>query len=346
MRKRLFFLFFLFSGFLSACENNKEVKVLTGNFPVISEVKLTEITGVDLVCPEELVYVDGYLSLINNCSEELLQLVRVSDWESKFFLKKGSGPLEFSNLIFSGHKQGDSLLLRNSPKQSVWLRPKALFNEELQSVQIIHEPNREYSSAHVFDLGEKWVFNSLGDDGFLVFLDKNHKEPLISALPPVFEAPQDESVKGYVFYSSMRFQPEKRKIVSALRYFPYLIINNEKGEFEKVIQTQPNFEQPEFPEGQIIPVGNTEVHYLRVELSDDFIFLYRPGLKLEQSELEAKPVLEVFDWKGNPIALLTFDRFVGNLDFDFEKGKCYGISFCEKEHRIFLVEGDLPLSLF
>jgi hypothetical protein len=273
-------------------------------------------------------------------------LVQVSSWESKFFLNKGRGPAEFSNLFFSGQKQGDSILFRNSPIKSAWIWPNALFNETDQSVKIIHEPSRTFLSAHVFDFVEKWVFNSLGSDGYLVFMDKKNEKSFFSAFPEISKAFIDESAKGYVFYSSMRFHPQKRKIASALRYFPYLLIINEKGEFEKVIQTQPDFVQPEFPEGQIIPLGNAEIHYLRVELSDDYIFLFRPGLRVEQSDLEAKPVLEVYDWKGNPITLLTFDRLVANLDFDFESGKCYGISFCEKEHRIFLVEGDLPSGLF
>lgn len=326
---------------LSSCRTDND-KILNDNFPVMVELVTEEIKEIELLCPGDLIFVDGYLMLINNCNEKLLQVVRMDDMQSGFFIGKGNGPSEFHSLQYSGHKQGDSLLLRTSHRTSAWVRPAKLLNNEPVDLQKISEPVQAGSLAsNVFHFPWGWMRTDLMDQHLVVFQDAQGNPTRTVPYGPDLSYDIREEDAGYIYYSTSSYNASQQKFVTALWYFPYFFIYG-KDEEPIAVRTQKDYQEPVFELQKTLPVSGTKTYYDHAKSSDKYIYLYKTNLSVGQPEEEAEPVVEIFDWQGNKVAKVGFDRKVGMMDFDFANGIIYGLSYCFEENRLFVVKAQVP----
>jgi hypothetical protein len=326
-----------------SCKNDNEKIILTGEFPHEIELQVEIFDNTEQNCPALIIYTSGYLSTLNYCQDQFMQITRLSDKKSKMFITKGNGPAEFLSLTFSGHKQGDSIYFRNHPLASVWIHPGKLFEDKSYGINKIKEPEIISLAGNVFHLEDKWVFSDVYEGrGLLVFSDTAGNLLHTSELYPELSYNINNEHNGYVHYSTTSYNPNKEKFAIALRYFPYLIISDTEGNYSKIIQTQNNYREPVFKNQELIPDAESEIFYGSIEVSDKYIYLFRPNITVGDNEMQAKPAIEVYDWNGKAICRVKFDKFVGGIDFDFENGKIYGLTLCLEEFKIYTFESTIP----
>ena len=343
--------------FLSCKMDTGANVILTGKFPFVDSLEMIPIKNVDLLCPDDLVFQNGYLVLNNNCHDHLIQIIRLKDLQSKHFIKKGRGPGEMSRANFSGHMVGDSLFIRNAPESSIWINPKKLFNnkhkENGETFKKISDPTPISQNENVFFIEDNWVFNdyssSNGHLGFFVFLDKKGEIIKKTDYIPELSYQINKNTKGYAYLTTTRINESQKKFVSALKYFPFFIITTNDGEYELVVQTEKDYLEPEFKEGEIHPDFRSEFFYAGVVLSEKYIFLYRLNMTLGelvnyfsgQGGLpETSPGFEVYTWEGKPVCYLKINKVIIGPSIDFEKGVVYGLVL-DPDIGYNIVKGDI-----
>lgn len=332
--------------------------ILTGDFPFFDSIEFITIPNVVELCPENLVYQNGYLVLSNNCHDHLIQVIRVKDFQSKHFIRKGRGPGEMFQANFSGHISGDSILLRNTPESSLWINPHKLFtgldlkyNEELTK---IFDPVPIYQNENVFNIGENWAFNDYsseeGHRGFLVFINSGGEITKFTDFIPPVSYHLDQNVIGYAYLTTTRINESQTKFVSALKYFPFFIITSIDGEYERVLQTKSDYLEPKFTEGEINPGLESEFFYGNVVLTEKYIFLYRLNMTLgelvnyfsgQEEPLTSKTGFEVYTWQGEPVCYLEINKLLVSPTIDFKNGIIYGLEF-DPESGYEIVKGSIP----
>lgn len=330
----------IFSVFLNGCffDEPKE-KVLQDGFPVTIHPELKEVPQIDIICPEELIVVDGYLVIINNCHEKVLQIVSLSDRQSKTFISKGNGPSEMRQAYFSGHKSGDSLMLMDAPGNYAWIHPARMFHESDYSVMKIQGTYIPPQNMNVFQIKDQWVYNDLEGEGYLVIKDRNGMMTESVDYYPASEYANDQS-RAYVYYSWSRYNDRHQTLVSALRYFPFIIFTDIEAGRQRIVQTRSSYNKPVFING--MPEDGVPVYNLGLQTSDDYIYMYNPGFNTGEPETEIDPAIEVYNWKGDPMLELRLNNIVGAVDFDFKTGRGYGLMMFSEENRLGITEIIIP----
>jgi len=331
---------------LSCNTSNERKLVLSQDFPAHVTLQTKKFDfNFSSECPEELFVVKNRLGLIDNhCNDYILQMIDLESGEIKGIMRKGRGPAEFLSLNFTGHRQGDSLLFRTG-SSLYWLNPNSLWeNQNPQLTERINPISEPYIDC--FHLENQWAYTSLAGDYSIVFVDENgtpsHNTPFY---PPLDFAEVQENI-AYRYYSSTSYSDSKNLLVTALRYFPLIVISDMNGEIVKVIQTSDEVNLPEFDSHGMAPQPNTTFYYDRVILSPDRIFAFR--LNAKASDLESlvfNPILEVFDFKGNPILMVNFSEPFSGLDIDFDRGIIYGATFCKESFQSVLKKVEIPANL-
>ncbi len=331
---------------LSCNTPNERKLVLTQDFPAHVTLQSQKLDfNFSSGCPEELFVANNRLGLIDNhCNDYILQMIDLESGDKKIIFSKGRGPTEFLSLNFTGHRQGDSLLFRTG-SSLYWLNPNYLWENQNPQVTEIVNPISDYY-INCFQLEKQWAYTSLAGDYSIVFIDENgtssHNTPFY---PPLDFAEPQENI-AYRYYSSSSYSDSKNLFVTALRYFPLIIISDMNGEIVNVIQTSKEVNLPEFDSHGMAPQPNTTFYYDRVVLSHDRIFAFR--LNAKASDLESfvfNPILEVFDFKGNPILMVNFSEPFSVLDIDFNKGIIYGATFCKESFQPILEKVEIPADL-
>ena len=332
----------LISFFLVGCSANEpKTLILEGNFPLSISPDLRELSEIEIVCPDELIFINGYLLIINNCHEKILQVVSLSSMQNKFFINKGKGPAEMQNAYFSGHQSGDSLLLINSPSYYAWVHPARMFNDEDYFFNKRQDTYVPFQNINVFQIQDNWIYNDLDGEGFFVFRDKSGAMMNSVDFLPI-SSYAAENNQGYVYYSWTRYNEYHKVFVSALRYFPFLLFTDNEGLYKKIIQTQQNYREPVFPNQKKMPDEGAQIFNLGVQTSESYIYLYNPNLKVGDQETKADPTIEVFSWEGEPVLELRLNALVGAVVFDFENGKGYGLKFFPDQFRLGIAEIKIP----
>ncbi len=350
-------LLFLFS-FSSCNKDSNQRLILSGEFPVSDSVELSSMPGFDEICPENLVFHNGYLVINNNCHDQLIQIVRTHDSQTKHFIRRGRGPGEMFQANFSGHISGDSILMRNTPESSFWINPDLLFNGERignnRKVIEVFDPAIINQNENVFNIGENWIFNDYSSNrmhnGFFVFLNSKGEIEKKTDYIPALSYTMAEDLIGYAYLTTTRINKSQTRFVSALKYFPYFIITNIDGEYELIVQTEEDYIEPKFKEGEINPEFESEFFYGSVLVSENHIFLYRLNLPLSAlvdyfSDQKNQPLIntgfEVYTWQGRKVCYLEVNKLLVSPSIDFENGIIYGLEF-DPESGYDIVKGNIP----
>jgi len=359
MRIKTLFIAICVGFFFTTCKTNTEKKiVLSGDFPITNSIEMISIQNVVEFCPENMMFLDGYLILNNNCHEYLLQVIRIKDFQSKYFIRKGRGPGEMFRANFSGHFSGDSLLIRNTPEPSLWINPHKLFSDiqlnNDESLIKILDPVPINQNENVFNFHENWVFNDYSSDeghlGFFVFLNSKGEIVKKTDFIPELSYKLDERIIGYAYITTTRINKSQTQFVSALKYFPYFIITSVDGEYELVVQTVKTYLEPVFKESEINPSFESEFFYGSVILSDKYIFLYRLNMTLGElvnyfsgqgAQQAIKTGFEVYTWHGKPVCFLEINKLLVSPAIDFIEGIIYALEF-DPESGYNIVKGHLP----
>lgn len=329
-----------------SCNTPNEKKlVLHEDFPVHITLQ-TKALDVNLPtgCTEELFFFNNRLALIDNhCNDYILQMIDLKSGEVKKILRKGRGPTELLSLNFAGHRQGDSLLFRTG-SSFYWLNPDVLWENNPQLTEIsspIKEP-----FINCFQLSNQWAYTSLTGDHSIVFVDENGDFLQSTPFYPPIELSETHNNYAYRYYSSSSYSDVQGLIVTALRYFPLIIISDLNGKIVKVIQTSDEFNLPEFDSHGISPEPNTLFYYEKVLLSDERIYAFRMDAKASDLEnLNFIPTLEIYDYNGNPLLKISFSEAFGGLDIDHANGIIYGASFCKETFEVIPVKAEIPAEL-
>ncbi len=336
--KKIVLLLFLF---VSCVGNEPRTVVNKGVFPISINAETKEVAEIEVICPDEIIVHNGYLIILNNCHEKILQVVHLDDLKNKFFINKGHGPSEFFSAYYSGQKTGDSILLVNTPAFYSWVDPGKLYNGTEMEVKKNHALYMPPQNMNVFLVNENWIFNDMEGSGFLVSYDqKGSLRYLTEFFPKSTYA--TEVNRGYVYYAWSRYNKNKEIVVSALRYFPYIIFTDIEGQIKKVVQTRERFKEPVFPNEALLPEDGTEIFNLGIQVSDKYVYLYNPGLKAGESELNANPIIEVYNWEGDPVAEIKLNALVGTVDYDFASGRAFGLKFSAEELKLSVAEIFIP----
>ncbi|MFW5760634.1 MAG: BF3164 family lipoprotein [Cyclobacteriaceae bacterium] len=320
-----------------------DTKVITiDEFPNNIEIHTTELDEIFLDCPERFNLVNGLLVTTTNCNENLLKIIDPEKGYFERFIAKGSGPGEFLQLYFSGHRQGDSLYFRNLSGEGAWLHPVKIKENPNYEFTRINEPDFLANAENVFHFETSWAYTDLNGESFMIIKDKHGVElQRVEHFPPV-SYPVEGATKGYLYYSNTTYNDHHRKFVSGLRYFPYLIITNHDGAVVRIIKTGKEYAEPVIRQGELTPQSDTEYFYDQVVTTDEYIYALRMNTTLEVlSSLQFNPVLEVFDWSGNAMYELQFDRLVGGITIDNENGFMYGGSICYERYVPVLVRATI-----
>lgn len=359
MRISVLYIAICFGFYFVSCKTNTGKKiVLSGDFPITNSIELISIQNIVELCPENIMFLDGYLIVNNNCHEYLIQVIRVKDFQSKYFIQKGRGPGEMFRANFSGHISGDSLLIRNTPESSLWINPHKLFSEKQfkndEKFIKIPDPAPIYQNENVFNFQGNWVFNDYSSDeghlGFFVFLNSKGEIVKKTDYIPELSYKLDERIIGYAYITTTRINESQTRFVSALKYFPYFIITDIDGEYEVVVQTEKSYLEPVFKEGEINPSFESEFFYGSVILTDKYIFLYRLNMTLGElvnyfsgqvDRQATKTGFEVYTWQGKPVCYLEINKLLVNPAIDFKEGIIYALEF-DPNSGYDIVKGHLP----
>ncbi len=333
----------MISVLIASCSASDSKFVEVDGFPQSADVNTIEIEDVLLDCPERFVFVNGKLVTSTNCTDKLIQVINPGSKTTRKLIAKGNGPSEFSRLYFSGHAQGDSLYFRNLALKSAWVHPHRLLEDDAHALLSIDEPGFLSDSENVFQFDSMWVYTGLKGDAFMSFARNDGQ--VIKSIEhfPETGYKVDGSTKGYLFYSNTTYNENKEIFVSALRFFPYLMLTDIHGNVVRIIKTRKDFAVPQIVQGEIMPDINSMYYYDQVLSSERFIYALRLNATLQElGELKAAPVLEVFDWSGNAVGEIHFDRFIGGIAIDYDNGILYAGSFCLESLTPVLVKCQLP----
>lgn len=362
MRNDLIYNALLFVFFFASCNNESSKKlILSGDFPVSDSVEFSSMPGVSELCPENLVFHNGYLVINNNCHDQLIQIVRTHDSQSKHFIRKGRGPGEMFQANFSGHISGGSILMRNTPESSFWIDPDLLFTGQSinndRAILEIFDPIAINQNENVFNIGENWMFNDYSSNGkhhgFFVFLNSRGEIVKKTDYIPALSYSIAENLIGYAYLTASRINNSQTRFVSALKYFPYFIVTNIDGEYELIVQTEEDYLEPKFKEGENNPEFESEFFYGSVVVSEKHIFLYRLNLPLGAlvdyfSGQEKQPLIntgfEVYTWQGKAVCYLEVNKLLVSPAIDFENGIIYGLEF-DPDSGYDIVKGNIPESI-
>jgi len=335
-----FVLFVLIGLHFFSCATNPKDIVLIDGFSEKLKMETQQLDGFVPLCPDRINFSDGYLLTTTNCSNKLVSSFHIKTNRTEYSILKGNGPGEFTQLYFSGHQAGDSLLLRSLSGMAAWVSPSRLFNDSTYLITKIIEPEEISNAENVFNFEKEWVYTDLSGEAFMIFLnDEGSITRKVDHFPVLEEQYRDET-KGYLYYSNTTWNSKKEMFVSAMRYFPYLLIFDKKGNTRKIIQTRKDFIHPQITQGNLLPEKDTEYFYDQVVTTDNYIFALRMnGTLNDLATLQNQPILEVFDWDGNGICEIEFDRFLGGFSLDQATGKLYAGSICFDTYKQILVIG-------
>lgn len=338
----IYFILFISIGlhFFSCATNPKDIVLIDG-FPEKLKIETHQLDSFLPLCPGRINFSEGYLLTTTNCSNKLISSFHIKTNRTENFILKGNGPGEFTQLYFSGHHAGDSILLRSLSGMAAWVSPSKLFNDSTYLITKISEPNEINNAENVFNFGNEWAYTDLSGEAFMIFLNNDGTIKQKVDHYPKLDVYYEDETKGYLYYSNTTWNSKKEMFVSAMRYFPHLLILDKKGNLKKIIQTRMDFISPQFTQGDLLPQKDAEYFYDQVVTSDDYIFALRMNATLNDlATLQNQPILEVFDWDGNGICEVEFDRFLGGFSLDQATGKLYAGSICFDTYKQILLMGE------
>jgi len=332
----------LFLITLISCGNKQNT--FNGEFEKSVTLPVETISEIFTWCPTSLTYLNGYLVVVNNCKDSVLQIVDTKSMETHWGGVKGQGPNEFIGLNWNGQKvikDGKQYLrmFDTQKRNCVLVNPKEIYNNEASPIIESKLPKNLFLWEDLLKTEEdKWVYSNLQDfnDSFLTFADTSGLPVTTTEFLPEANVEYSKKVISYVYYSKTRYNEKKEMFVSALRNFPYIALFDKKGHRvnELIIG---DYKVPAYKNEELNPVNNTNVNYNEVITSEKYIYVVNFNVNYDkyiESEMNISPSIEVYDWELKPQCEINFDVLFCNMDIDFENKVIYGFSTKDFDHLV------------
>lgn len=266
---------------------------------------------------------------------------------------RGDGPEEWQGAFFTGQveqKENQTYLWINERSKSQLI--KLNLTKSLEEKKVIQEKTLSYKpelgfGSYIFSIDDKkWLGNqSVSESKKGRLINYNPATQVIETvkLTPIVPLLENTSIPlKYELYSEhLALKPDKRYLVSAMRYFNRIDIYDLEGNIAHSFEGKGNARNLNFKEGDLKneDLSQLILHYQYVTVSDKYIY----ALYFEQEEQkygeEMKPLeIHVFDWKAKPIAKLKIPDYLISFCVDEVSNKIYGINFFEEKNLSY----DLP----
>ncbi len=330
-------LLFTFTMFVLGCGNTQYENQSQSSSVLQDTLEVINIDEVITWCPRSLDYLNNHLVIINNCKDSLLQLVDLENMTTEMYAPKGEGPEEFLYLRSHGqievHQNSRHLRLIDSHKRKAYLFGTENHKKFVDEKKLPREIVFWKDLLHLGD--QDWIYSPLNSTSFITIFRNDELSKDISFFPEV-ETYYSNDVVNYAYYNITAYDNERNKIVSALRYFPGIVIFNDDGDKLHTYLDE-YYKEPEFRSKHPIPTNNPMFYYNNVKTTKNYIYAMNYNVSFEafqKDESKTRGVLEVFDWELNLMAVFHFDRPIGNITIDVENMRIYGFSTDFDEHAL------------
>ena len=353
MKRKNILIYLLVIGFVSCKTSN----VFEGEHKFIDRFPLrlfleAEILYVDMPGIVDLAIADTILlALIIPDPEILLQAYSLNNYKPiGTLIKKGQGPDEFlqasAPIQFAEDSTGFKAWMIDHSQHALFLLN---ITKTIERQATIVEQKYDltgfgftFNWVHVNDTlfwGTNWTF-----DNIELFAYNAHKEQITNQTK-LFKPSRNSFLNLISAYShGVAVKPDRTKILINMLYLNQLHIislTNIENRFSFSTSKHPgNFEQ-------IIHLMNTDrdddmiMYYRDVRTTDQFVFASYNTYQRKDEDNASKTIIHVFDWEGNPIALLELPNYFSYFAIDEKRKFLYGLSYDEFYEREILFRYDI-----
>jgi hypothetical protein len=142
-----------------------------------------------------------------------------------------------------------------------------------------------------------------------------------------------DNILADMFSSHLSVKPDKSRLILAGRYIDLVEIFNVDGTHTvtgigPILDLDIEIDMSRSSERQVfVKTDKTRRAFLSVKSTDEYIYLLYSGKqKQDSSHYSSGNNVYVVDWNGNPIAHLTFDTSIWDIEIDKDNKAMYGIA--------------------
>lgn len=307
----------------ASCNSSSSTSIITTN-----QSAKVEALPFSTDAPRFFAVIEDHLLTVNCRYDTVLRVIDLKSGNTRAFGLRGKGPNEFLNIMdIYNDTENHVVHLADADHGKIFSLPhSSILQASTDGMTQTPMPMKRTLFTQMFPTKDGVAYTPLNGADLLT-IQNNNGETFSLAHPDLLPYELHGEQKAYMYYSAMAHCAKRNKTVLALRYFPYFLIINHKGEVEKTVQTRAKYTDPRFAGNTINPTDETQIFYWQVVLSDSHIYLLDAGVTQRDYVNDViKTSIEIYRWDGTPVERITPDYMFGNIVINPKTKDIYGIS--------------------
>jgi len=297
-------------------------------FPIVDNISSVGIQVPPIIFTQrsEVVLTGEYFIVIEPHAEKIFSVFKLPDCTYLGgFGKLGRGPLEFHYPdAWTATRSPDGIKIFDVNKGLLYIDLNDfLFNKTYSINKHIRLPGELYPLNDAFQLNDSIIcgipYAGFVDKAYARYNIRSLKLDYFGEYPSLYPEIR-EKLFWLIYGRRSTVKPDESKFASFCWQVKMFRIYRNDGTLEKEVVME---KQRDFFDGEWIRM-NPIKYYGAIKSTDNYIYALCENERTHNL-LENIPTLEIWDWKGNPIACLKLDKSICTFDIDEASMKIYCI---------------------